>query len=135
MRPRAARARADRGSAAMEFVLLTPALALGFLFVVWSGRAGQTVSKVEHAADRGARAAALVSRARMTSVGSREALAELTSNGADCSGASAGVAVLADRVVVTVTCTVSNQAIEALPARVVRATSSEPIDEHRAIEP
>jgi len=118
----------------MELVLLTPVLALGFLFVVWCGRAGQTVSKVEHAADRGARAASLVSRARMAGVGSSEALAELAANGADCTGASANVAVLADRVVVTVRCAVSNQAVEALPVRVVTATSSEPIDVHRAVE-
>lgn len=119
----------------MELAILTPVLGLGLLFVVWAGRAGQTASKVEHAADRGARAAALVSRARMAGVGQTEALAELSANGADCTGQSASVVVLADRVVVTVRCAVSVQGITALPARVLTATSAEPIDVYRGVEP
>ena len=125
----------DKGNASMELAILTPVLGLGFLFVVWAGRAGQTTSKIEHAADRGARAAALVSRAKMAGAGQAAALAELTANGADCTGPSVGVEVLADRVVVTVRCAVSVQGISALPARVVTATSAEPIDDHRAVEP
>lgn len=126
--------RCDRGNASMELAILTPLLGLGFLFVVWAGRAGQTASKVEHAADRGARAAALVSRARMAGVGQAEALAELSANGADCTGQSASVVLLVDRVVVTVRCAVSVQGISALPARVITATSAEPIDVYRAVE-
>jgi len=124
----------DRGSASMELAVLAPLLGLGFAFVVWSGRAGQTAAKVEHAADRGARAAALVSRARMAGVGRAEALAELRANGADCLAANAAVSVLADRVVVTLQCSVSTQAVPAFPARTITATSTEPIDVYRAVE-
>jgi Flp pilus assembly protein TadG len=120
---------------AMELAVLTPALGLMFVFVVWTGRAGQTTAKLEHAADRGARAASLVSRARMASVGADAALAELAANGADCTAPSAAVIVLADRVQVSVSCAVNVQGISSLPARIVTAMSSEPIDEHRADEP
>jgi Flp pilus assembly protein TadG len=118
----------------MEVAILAPVLGLGFLFVVWAGRAGQTAAKVEHAADRGARAAALASRARMPAVGRAEALAELDANGADCVRATADVAVTADAVTVTVRCEVSNQAVAVLPRRAVVASSTEPIDVYRGDE-
>jgi hypothetical protein len=126
------RRRDDRGSAALETVLLAPLLVFGVCFVVWCGRGGQTVSHLEHAADRGARAAALVSRSRMAAVGSAAALSELAGPASGCVGPSAAVSVLADRVVVVVRCTLDVAGLEGLPARIVSATSSEPIDRHRA---
>jgi Flp pilus assembly protein TadG len=118
----------------MELAILAPVVVLGFVFVVWAGRAGQSSSKVEHAADRGARAASLASRAQMPGVGQTAALAELQSNGADCTAASAAVAIHGDRVTVTVTCHVNAAGMMGLPARTVTASSTEPIDVHRGDE-
>ena len=122
----------DRGSASMEMVLLAPAIVLMMVFVAWCGRAGQTTSKLEHAADRGARAAALVSRDRMDAVGRSAALAELNGNGADCVAASASVTVGPDAVTVSVQCTTNVAGLSGLPGRLVTATSAEPIDVYRA---
>ena len=122
----------DRGTASMETVLLTPVLALGALFVVWAGRAGQSVSQLEQAADRGARAASLVSRARMVDVGRAGALADLVGNGVACRTADAVVVVLADRVVVTVRCTLETRGLTGLPTRTMSASAAEPIDVYRA---
>lgn len=122
----------DRGSASMETVLLTPALVVLMVFVIWCGRAGQTTSKLEHAADRGARAAALVRRDRMVAVGRAAALAELTGNGADCVAPGASVVVGLDAVTVSVQCTTNIAGLSGLPGRLVTATSVEPIDTYRA---
>src|SRR4051794_29286139 len=82
------------GSVTVELVVLAPVLVVLMLFVVFLGRAGGAVEQVRHAADEGARAASLVSRAAMPDAASSAVAADLASNGANCSSTSVAVDVV-----------------------------------------
>lgn len=131
------RAAADRGSAAVEMVILTPVLVIILLFIVYLGRASGAVEQVRHAADAGARAASIVSRSSMGNVARLVALADLHSNGVNCTSTEVTVSVANDprvsSVSVTVRCAVNAQATTPLgaTARTVSATSTEVIDRYR----
>ena len=121
----------DRGNAAAELVLLTPALVLCAVFVFWCGRLGQARTQVDLAAESGARAASMVRRTRMIGIGRSAALASLDHNGVVCGSVSADVDVLEDRVRVTVHCTTDASGLEPFGSKVVSATAVAPIDRYR----
>lgn len=76
--------KSDRGSAAVEMVLLTPVLVMLMIFVVHAGRAGEGLNELRHAADQGARAASLVSPSGMNAVATNAVVKDLTSSGLSC---------------------------------------------------
>jgi len=128
----------DAGSVTVELVILAPVLVVLMLFVVFVGRAGGAIQHVRHAADEGARAASLVSRAAMAGAASSAVNSDLVNNGANCSDTSVGVNVVSsgtvDSVTVTVTCVINGVGTELLGAgaRSVTASSTEVIDRYRA---
>lgn len=123
---------ADRGNAAVELVILTPAVCLCAVFVFWCGRLGQARSQVALAADSGARAASMVRRSRMVDVGRSVAIGALRGNGVVCSSSAAAVRVTDDRVIVTVRCTTDSRGVSPFTERTVTATAVSPIDRYRA---
>ncbi len=131
-------ARSDAGSVSVEMVLLTPVLIVLMLFIVTLGRAGGAYEQVRHAADEAARAASLVSRARMHGVAQLVATADLATNGFNCASTSTVVSLdtasSAPSVTVTVSCSVNQQGTELLgaTARTITASSTEVIDRYRA---
>ena len=130
--------RTDRGSAVVELVLLAPALMVLTLFIVVSGRSGETLRQVQHAADHAARAASRVSSSRHSSVGTGAAMSDLALSGTSCRS----IRVLVGQetksglnfVSVTVTCTIDHAglALLGLGRRSVTAKSLEVIDVYRA---
>jgi Flp pilus assembly protein TadG len=144
MRPLSARrdaATLERGSAAVELVLLAPLLVALLVFVVYAGRITQANARVHHAADQAARAASMVSRARSGSVAAATATAELTSDGVRCASSSIASsrssAAGLDAITVTVSCTIDGSDLAPLAPgrRTVVASSTEVIDVFRAEEP
>lgn len=137
---RSAEPRSERGSAAVELVLLAPVLVVLMLFVVYLGRLSQADARVRHAADQAARAASLVSRGRASAVASSTALDELGAGGLVCASVSvssspsrsAGI----ETIEVTVSCTVDGADLAPLAPgqRTVSATSAEVIDVIRAVD-
>ena len=129
---------ADRGSAAVELVVLAPALVVLMLFVVFVGRASGATEQIRHAADEGARAASLVNRAAMVGVATAAVQRDLVTNGANCASTSVSVDITAgptvEAVTVVVTCVVDSGGTNLLGAatRTVTARSTEVIDRHRA---
>lgn len=127
----------ERGSAAVELVVLVPALLVLVLFVVFVGRLAQANTTVRHAADQAARAASQVSEGAMSSTATRTAMAELSANGVSCVSPAVRVATTdtpgASTVAVTVSCTINRQALAPLAPGVhhVVATSTEVIDVYR----
>lgn len=124
----------DRGSAAVEMVLLTPLLVVLLLFVVYAGRAGQATEQVRHAADQGARAASMVSRPAWVAAARQAVETDLAQNGSPCSTTGVTVTSFSNYVTVSVTCRVerSGLGLLGLSSRVVVASSTEIIDVHRA---
>jgi Flp pilus assembly protein TadG len=128
----------DRGSVATEMVLLTPLLVIMLMFVVHAGRAGQGINQLKHAADQGARAASLVSEARMSSVAQQAVVDDLSTSGLSCMSARVGTSYvqssLSSSVTVTVSCRTSNEGLSLLGAHTVSmaASSTEVIDRYRA---
>jgi Flp pilus assembly protein TadG len=128
----------DRGSVAMEMVLLTPLLIIMLMFVVHAGRAGQGVNLLKHAADQGARAASLVAEPRMISVAQQAVIQDLSTSGLSCM--SPVVATNYERssfsasVTVTVSCATSHEGLSLLGAHTVSmsASSTEVVDRYRA---
>ena len=128
----------ESGSAVMEMVLLTPALVVLLLFIVFVGRAGEGLSELRHAADQGARAASQASRSRMASAARAAVLADLGSSGLSC--VEPGVSLVSSSstdgsfVTVSVTCRVSNAGLGLLGIgrRTIRASSTEVIDRFRS---
>ena len=132
----------ERGSAAIELVLLVPALMLLLLFAVAGGRVAIAHGSVQQAAADAARAASIArtaGAAQTTAVAA--ARATLASQGLTCasmtvtldtSGFSKPVGTPAS-VAATVNCTVklSELALPGLPDRVVRATVTSPLDVFR----
>ena len=74
----------DSGSASVELVILTPLLVMLALFVVLSGRSGESLRQVQHAADQGARAASQAAISHRKSVGVDTARSDLGESGAAC---------------------------------------------------
>lgn len=127
----------DRGSAAVEMVLLTPVLVLLLLFVVHVGRSGEGLSELRHAADQGARAASLVSRSRMSGAAEQAVRRDLALSGSSCERSSVTVryqvSTLSASVRVDVRCWVSNAGLAMIGARSTQlsASSTEVIDRFR----
>ena len=124
----------DRGSGALELVVVVPAIVICVLFVVWCGRLGASKNSVELAASTGARAASLVSRERMRAIGELAARGSIEQNGATCSALRIAVEPLEHHVRVAVTCTTNEQGVVVFGSRAVSATAIAPIDRYRAGE-
>ena len=132
----------ERGSAAIELVLLVPALMLLLMFAVAGGRVAMAHGSVQQAAADAARAASIArtaGAAQTTAVAA--ARATLANQGLTCasmtvtldtSGFSRPVGTPAS-VAATVNCTVelSELALPGLPDRVVSATVTSPLDVFR----
>ena len=132
----------ERGSAAIELVLLVPALMLLLMFAVAGGRVAIAHGSVQQAAADAARAASIArtaGAAQTTAVAA--ARATLANQGLTCasttvtldtSGFSRPVGTPAS-VAATVSCTVelSELALPGLPDRVVSATVTSPLDVFR----
>lgn len=130
----------DRGSAAVELVVLAPVFVVLLLFVVFLGRMTEANTKVRHAADQAARAASMVNRNRAGAVASATAISELTADGIRCAGlsvtsSSSSTAGL-EAIEVTVSCTVPSADLAPLAPgqRTMTATSTEVIDVIRAVD-
>ena len=132
----------ERGSAAIELVLLVPALMLLLMFAVAGGRVAIAHGSVQQAAADAARAASIArttGAAQTTAVAA--ARATLANQGLTCasttvtldtSGFSRPVGTPAS-VAATVSCTVelSELSLPGLPDRVVSATVTSPLDVFR----
>lgn len=130
--------RDNRGSAAVELVLVTPILMVLTLFVVTAGRSGEALHQVQHAADIGARAASQASAIRRESVGFTAALSDLRIGGRSCVDHSIRVDNVKvghlDAVKVRISCRVEHAGLRLLGMvdRHVTAESTESIDVYRA---
>ncbi len=130
--------RTEQGSVSVELVLMAPVLVVLALFVVLSGRSGEALRQVQHAADQGARAASQVALTHRQSVGVSSASADLRESGFACSDEH--IAVNLSRigklraVTVTVSCSVNHGGLSLLKLsdRRVSADSTEVIDYYRA---
>jgi len=126
------------GSATVELVLVTPVLMVLALFVVLSGRSGEALRQVQHAADHGARAASQASATKREAVGLAAAGRDLGSTGRACVDQSIQVERAKigrfDAVKVSVSCGVEHSGLQllGLSARRVTAESIEVIDVYRA---
>ena len=132
----------ERGSAAIEVVLLVPALMFLLLFAVAGGRVAIAHGSVEQAAADAARAASIARTASSAQATAAEAArATLANQGLSCtsltvtldtSGFATPVGTPAN-VAATVSCTVrlSDLAVPGLPDRVITATVSSPLDIYR----
>lgn len=127
----------DRGSAAIEMVLLTPVLIMLLLFVIHVGRTGEGVSELRHAADQGARAASLVARSRMNAAAISAVRRDLVASGSSCEQPIVSVTLqstmLSNSVRVLVRCRVSNLGLAMIGSQQVQlsASSTEVIDTFR----
>ncbi len=128
----------QKGSATVELVLLTPVmLLLGFL-VIFLGRSSGAQLRVQHAADVGARAASMVSRAHMASVAKAAALQDLNATNTECiSPAVVFKSTTQDSfsvVTVTVKCAINRDGLTLLGAKdtTVTAESTEFVDVYAA---
>lgn len=125
----------DRGSVAVEIVLLTPVLVIFVLFAVFGGRATEAMSDVRHAADQGARAASMVSRGRMDSVAREAVLTDLRNRNITCAAPGIETSLDASRryVTVAVTCRPDDRDLGLLDVSMpeLRASSTEVIDTYR----
>lgn len=132
------RPRDNRGSAAVELVLVTPVLMVLALFVVTAGRSGEAQRQVQHAADNGARAASQAAAIRRETAGQAAVLVDLRMNGRSCIDQSVQVTSVKigrlDAVKVSVSCRVDHAGLRllGLSERRVSAESVEPIDVYRA---
>ena len=132
----------ERGSAAIELVLLVPALMLLLLFAVAGGRVAIAHGSVQQAAADAARAASIARTAGSAQTSAvAAARATLANQGLTCasmtvtldtSGFATPVGTPAN-VAATVSCTVelSELALPGLPDRVVSATVTSPLDVFR----
>ena len=137
------RLRGERGSAAIETVVIVPAFLLFVLLIVYAGRVAVTRQAVHAAAAEAARSASLARTAgQAQSAGDGGAASSLHNQnltcrfqqvGIDASGFSAPVGTPA-KVTATVTCAVdfSQLTLPGLPGtRTVTATMTSPIDTYR----
>lgn len=129
---------ADRGSTTVELVLVTPVLMVLALFTVLSGRSGEALRQVQHAADHGARAASQVAIGKRQAVGLAAARNDMDGVGRSCRDSLITVQNTKigrlDAVKVTVSCRVEHAGLEllGLSPRRVSADSIEVIDVYRA---
>lgn len=127
----------DRGSAAIEMVLLTPVLVVLLLFVVHVGRTSEGVSELRHAADQGARAASLAARSRMSAAAVAAVRRDLAASGSSCEQPTVALTLqsagLSSSVRVDVRCRVSDLGLALIGSRQVQlsATSTEVVDRFR----
>lgn len=127
----------DRGSAAVELIVLVPVLLVLVLFVVFVGRLAQASTTVRHAADQAARSASQVSTGAMSGVATTTALSELAAGGLSCVAPEVHVSRNevqgTSAIAVTVSCAVNRQALVPLAPGVhhVSATSTEVVDVRR----
>lgn len=127
----------DRGSVAIEMVLLTPVLVVLLLFVVHVGRTSEGVSELRHAADQGARAASLAARSRMNAAAVAAVRQDLAASGSSCEQPTVAVTLqtsgFSSSVRVNVRCRVSNLGLALIGSRQVQlsATSTEVVDRFR----
>jgi len=121
----------DRGSSSLELVLLTPAVAVGWLLIVWAGRIGHDQNRVRAAAERGARAASMASAQGRVAAATSAALDELAGAGAGCIEPSIAVASTVASVQVTVTCRLDTTGLPGFGSRTFAAFATSPIDRYR----
>lgn len=130
--------RHDSGSVSVELVLMTPVLMVLVLFVVLSGRSGEALVQVQHAADQGARAASQASLSGRRNAGVRAALDDLHGSGIGCQDTEVSVDLLRigklHAVNVKVSCAIDHNGLELLKLsrRRVAADSTEVVDYYRA---
>lgn len=131
--------RGDPGSASLELVLITPALIVLLLFVVFVGRLEQARGDVDRAARDAARAASTArSSDEARSQGEAAARSTLQSGGVTCRALKVDVNVddfaPGGSVAATVTCDVdlADVALLGVPgSRTLTAAFSEPVDVYR----
>lgn len=127
--------RRDAGSVTVEIVVLTPILVLFAIFAVFGGRAAETMTDVQHAADQGARAASLVSSSRMQGEATRAVRHDLEQRGVSCPQPVISVSPSMERrvVTVTVTCRAQEDGLELLSIATptLTASSTEVVDRYR----
>ena len=121
----------DRGSASLELVLLTPALVVGWLLIVWAGRIVHDQQRVTAAAERAARAASMSSAQRRVDVATSAALDELAGLGAGCSAPTVVVATADENVRVEVGCRLDTTGLPLFGSRLFTASATSPIDRYR----
>ena len=137
------RLRGERGSAAIETVVIVPAFLLFVLLIIYAGRVAVTRQAVQAAAAEAARSASLARTAgQAQSAAAGGAAASLHNQGLTCqsqqvridaSGFAAPVGTPA-KVTATITCLIdlSHLTLPALPGtRTVTATMTSPIDTYR----
>lgn len=128
----------ERGSATVELVLIAPLLLVLALFVVASGRSGEVLRQVQHAADQGARAASQASLLRRDEAARASASRGIEGMGKNCLDPAISVETTKvgrlDAVRVRVLCEVNHVGlgILGLSRRTVSAESTEVIDVYRA---
>lgn len=127
--------RIDRGSSTVEAVLMAPVLVAVVLFGIFVGRTAEASVEVKHAADQGARAAAMVAFERMDQVARATVMSDLEDRGVSCPTPRIDVVPAGDRrsVTVTVGCAVSIEGLSLLGVDGPRltATSTEIVDRFR----
>lgn len=129
----------EHGSAAVELVLLTPALVVLLLFVVLTGRLGQARHDVVQAAGEAARAASLHADPASAAAAARDAAhANLNAAGVRCAAVTVNTDVggLAPggSVTVSVACTaaLADVAVAGMPgSRTLHAQAVEVVDTYR----
>jgi Flp pilus assembly protein TadG len=130
--------KADRGSVSVELVLLTPLLVVLALFVVLSGRSGESLRQVQHAADEGARVASQASLSHRETAGAVAARTDLIESGVACKRERISVARVnlgrLDGVRVDVSCEIDHAGLSILKlhGQRISAQSIEVIDYYRA---
>lgn len=133
--------RSERGSAAVELVLVTPVMLVMLLLVVFGGRLSQARAQVDEAARDAARAASLArSPSAAQTDGQAAAAATLSERGITCRQLDVAVDVASfapgGSVTATVTCTADLADLVGLgvPAsRSISAHFSEPVDVYRGV--
>ncbi|NKS56229.1 pilus assembly protein [Rhodococcus hoagii] len=135
--------REDRGSAALELVIVTPVFLLFIALVIVGGRVGLAHFAVEHAAQEAARAASLARTAPLARTAADDAVgAALTTRGLDCESTSVDVDTAGfnflpgtkSDVTVTVTCRfdIGNMTLRGMTGtRDISASATSPIDTYR----
>ena len=133
------RLKSDRGSAAVELVLITPALLVMLAFVVFLGRTTAAAADVQAAARDSARAASLARTPNSArTAGTSSAAASIDADGVTCRQLSTVVDTSQFRaggsVKTTVTCEVALGDVSLLgvaPTRLVSASFTAPVDQFR----
>lgn len=127
----------DSGSVIVEMVLLTPVLMVLILFGVYSGRASESLTQVQSAADQAARAASKVSRSRVETTALQIAERALTGESMSCVDFSVSTVLIEqgdnDAVRVEISCTINVDGLTllGLAQRRVTASSTEVLDRWR----